>query len=228
MKVVSFIFARGGSKGLPGKNIRTLGDKPLIAHSITFAKSCSEISDVIISTDCPEIAKVGTDWGATVPFLRPEHLSQDTSPEMEAWRHAVEYYRSNIGDFDVFLSLPAVSPLRRSEDVPGILKVLETSQADFVMSATESDANPYANLIEKKGAAGYKLCSAEKSGRRQDAPKVYRIIPMYYACRVENIFKMNNLFDGKVEIYEIDRARAVDVDTLEDFKLLQYLHQQSL
>ncbi len=224
-KIVAFIFARGGSKGLPGKNIMPLNGKPLIAHSIDFAKACPQISDVIVSTDSPEIAEVAKAYGAKVPFLRPPEISHDTAPEMLAWQHAAGYYREHFGDFDVFLSLPVVSPLRKPEDTERVISTLLSTEADFVMSAVESDANPYSNLIERRGSEGFKLCLAAKSGRRQDVPKVFRIIPMYYACRPETVFRLNNLFDGKVEIVEIERARAADVDTAEDFKQLETLYQ---
>jgi N-acylneuraminate cytidylyltransferase len=225
-RIIAFIFARGGSKGLPKKNIRLLNDRPLIAHSIAFARQCPQITDVVVSTDDEEIATVAKEWGATVPFMRPASLALDTTPEMEAWRHAAEFYQEHIGPFDYFLSLPAVSPLRRPEDLTAIIKKVACNTADFILSASESELSPYSNLIEPRAELGFRLCGAELSSRRQDVKTVYRILPMYYACKVENIFKFDNLFSGKVDIIEIPRARAADVDTIEDFEYLQYLYER--
>lgn len=225
-KVVAFIFARGGSKGLPGKNIRTLGDKPLIAHSITFAKENPRISDVIVSTDSEEIAEVSKNWGAKVPFLRPASLAGDTVREMDAWRHAVSHYMENISSFDCFLSLPAVSPLRQHEDLDRVIEKVSQTEVDFVLTGVESETSPYANLIEKKETQGFKLCSANEATRRQDTKTVYRIIPMYYACKPDRIFQYDNLFHGRVDMIEIPRSRAADVDTLEDFEYLEFLYNK--
>lgn len=221
MKTVAFIFARGGSKGLPGKNIKNFQGKPLIAHSIEFALESKTIDDVIISTDCPEIAKIAKEYGANVPFIRPDELSTDNSPEMEAWKHAVDFYRKDISDFDRFISLPVVSPLRVQSDLDEIWTQLKTS--DFVLSVKESDANPYFNLIEQ-GDSGYNLCKPiGRTYRRQDSKKVYKVIPMYYACKPSAIDQYKSLLDGKIGIVEIPRDRAADIDTPQDFAYLEYL-----
>lgn len=222
MKTVAFIFARGGSKGLPGKNIKNLNNLPLIAHSIKFALKQKSIDDIIVSTDCSDIARVAKFYGAKIPFMRPSKLSTDESPEMESWKHAVDFYREEIGLFDCFLSLPSVSPLRKSSDLLKIWPLLDS--ADFVLSVKESDANPYFNLLEKSND-GFKLSKSldDKAFRRQDARKAYQIIPMYYACKPESIDKYRSLMDGKIEAFEIPKQRAADVDTIEDFNYLEYL-----
>lgn len=228
MTIIAFIFARGGSKGLPGKNIKLLNGLPLIAHSIHFAKKAYQIADVIVSTDSEEIACVAREYGAKTPFLRPTELSSDTAPERLAWRHAVQYYREQFGDFDYFLSLPTVSPLREQEDLIRLATALKTTTADLIVSATESEASPYTNLIEPDHAKGFRLCSGGLSTNRQEAKKVLRIIPMYYACKPESIFRLENIFDGKIDILEIPKSRAVDVDTPEDFEYLEYLSLKNL
>ena len=111
MKTYAFIFARGGSKGLKGKNIKKLCDKPLLAHSIDIAKSIDEISKVFVSTEDEDIQKVATEYGANV-IIRPKVLATDTSPEIDSWKHAINYL-TDLGDsFDRFISLPTTSPLR--------------------------------------------------------------------------------------------------------------------
>src|SRR5690349_10660690 len=117
MSVIAFIFARGGSKGIPRKNLRTLGGRPLLAWSIETAAACPEIDRVIVSTDDAEIAEVGRAHGAETPFMRPADLATDTSPEWLSWQHAIRTVRSQSGPFDLFVSVPTTSPLRRPEDI---------------------------------------------------------------------------------------------------------------
>lgn len=224
MKTVAFIFARGGSKGLPGKNTKLLNGKPLIAHSIDFALNSPDIDDVIVSTDSDKIATAAKDYGASVPFLRPPELATDTSPEMDSWKHAIEFYQSHIGAFDRFISLPVVSPLREQKDLSKIWPLLK--KADFVISAKKSDANPYFNLVER-GEVGFELCKPLKNiYRRQDSKDVFQIIPMYYACKPDTVKKCRSLWDGKIEIIEIPTKRAADVDTEDDFQYLEFLFKK--
>jgi CMP-N-acetylneuraminic acid synthetase len=134
LKVCVFIFARGGSKGVPGKNIKLLGGKPLIAHSIELAKKCPSVSRVIVSTDSEEIASVARAHGAEVPFLRPKNLADDNSPEWLAWQHAVLEINKDYA-FDYFVSLPTTSPFRAVEDVEKALEMIHRhDDVDFILS----------------------------------------------------------------------------------------------
>ena len=225
-KIVAFIFARGGSKGLPGKNVKLFKGKPLISHSISYAIEHPSISDVILSTDCPEIAEVGREYGAKVPFMRPKELATDLAPENEAWKHAVSFYRENIGSFDLFLSLPAVSPLREEKDLERAIEVYNKTRPDFVISAFKSDCNPYFNLLERKGE--FMEISKSQAGlyRRQDASEVFKILPMYYLCSADAPFKVSSVLGGKVSVVEIPSSRAVDIDTQEDFNYLEFLEEK--
>jgi len=118
MKTYAFIFARGGSKGLPNKNLRFLAGKPLIGWSIDVAKKVSCINRIIVSTDSHEIAEVAVSYGAEVPFIRPAELATDASSEWLSWRHALDYLTKQEGDLpDIMLSLPATAPLRSVDDV---------------------------------------------------------------------------------------------------------------
>ncbi|MEM7645934.1 MAG: acylneuraminate cytidylyltransferase family protein [Pseudomonadota bacterium] len=223
MKTVAFIFARGGSKGLPNKNIRQFKGLPLIGHSIQFAQKHPDITDVVVSTDSEEIAGIARDLGARVPFLRPAELATDSSPEILSWRHAVDFYQNNISSFDLFLNLPAVSPLRDPEDI-SLIHDQMTNDWDMVLSVTESDANPYFNLLEQNADSGFQLCSGQKgSPRRQEAKPVYRIVPMYYACKPSFPFQFNGVLEGNVGTITIPKKRAIDIDTLEDFHYLEFI-----
>ena len=123
-KIFAFIFARGGSKGLPRKNILPLNGKPLIAHSIDVAKKIENIEKIFVSTDDDLIKTVAIEYGATV-INRPKKLARDDSPEIEAWRHAIKYLQDKNIHFDVFVSLPATAPLRNDLDVRNCIKTLD-------------------------------------------------------------------------------------------------------
>ncbi len=220
-KNIAFVFARGGSKGLPNKNIREFKGKPLIAYSIDFALNSKLIDDVVVSTDSEEIAEIAKKFGATVPFLRPSELAQDSSPEAKAWQHAAGFYSKNIQKFDCFLSLPAVSPLRLHSDLEKILQKLNETEADFAYTAVKSDANPYFNLVEETSPGIFSLCKKSNAHRRQDVRSVFQIIPLIYAAKYSSVMDYNGLFEGKTTMIEIPKSRAIDIDDIYDFKYLE-------
>jgi CMP-N-acetylneuraminic acid synthetase len=151
MKATAFIFARGGSKGLPGKNIRLLGGKPLIAWSIEHALAVKRIDRVIVSTDSEEIAAVARAYGAEVPFIRPEELARDDSPEWFAWRHALNYLKHGDGIMPaVMVSVPATAPLRSSCDIENCLDEFEKGEVDIVITVTDSHRSPYFNMVKER------------------------------------------------------------------------------
>lgn len=223
MKRVAFIFCRGGSKGLPGKNIRPLLGKPLIGYSIEFALNSGLFDDVIVSTDDKAIAETAKKFGAKVPFMRPAEFATDTAPEMLAWRHAIDFYRKNFGDFSTFVSLPAVSPIRNNEDFQKGLALFESGKFEFVISAVESEANPYFNLFEVVGDEFQRSKTSGKIIRRQDAPKVLRIVPSYYFCHPDTPSKFNTVLEGKIGLFEIPKDRGFDIDTRDDFDYMEYV-----
>ena len=129
---VAFIFARGGSKGIPGKNKFKLNGKPLIAHSIEIALECPSICDVIVSTDDRNIAQIAKKFGALVPFMRPAELATDDSNEFDSWKHAInEYEKIYNNKIDIFISLPATSPLRLVDDIENCIKKYREDSADM-------------------------------------------------------------------------------------------------
>nr|WP_320205307.1 acylneuraminate cytidylyltransferase family protein [Vibrio mimicus] len=142
MKNYAFIFARGGSKGLPGKNIKQLAGKPLLHYSIDSALAAPSIEQVFVSTDDAEIAQVARNGGAIV-IDRPAELASDTSPEWLSWRHAIEWVRANYSDFDGFISLPATAPLRAVSDVESAIQQRMAVSADICISVTPPAAAPF-------------------------------------------------------------------------------------
>ena len=228
---VGAIFARGGSKGLPRKNIRLFNGKPLIAHAIEIALASKFINRVIVSTDDAEIAAISKEYGAEVPFMRPPELARDDSPEWLAWRHAIQKLgeEDNMTRMDIMVSIPAVSPLRAVEDVDRCIEELVDSDADLVLSVTPSDTNPYFNMVtlDDAGFARLVLSSDSKISRRQEAPAVFQIIPIAYALRPEYVLNAHSMFEGKVKAVVVPGERAVDIDTELDFKFAEFLIKQS-
>ena len=176
MKTVAFIFARGGSKGLPGKNIRPLDGKPLIAWSIEHALAVQRIDRVIVSTDSDEIATISKQYGADVPFIRPANLATDESPEWSAWQHGLEYLKEETGAVpEIMVSLPATAPLRLTIDINNCIDEYEKGSTDVVITVTDAHRSPYFNMVKENLDGTYGLVNAPPLtiGRRQDAPMVY-------------------------------------------------------
>lgn len=222
VKTFAFIFARGGSKGVPGKNIRSLAGKPLLVHSIEIAKRVPSISKILVSTDSHEIAKVGLENGAEI-ILRPDELARDDSPEWEAWRHAINWLNDRSEDFDVFLSLPATSPLRNVSDIESCLAQLD-HETDIVVTMTETTRSPWFNMVRQEG--NYIRLLSQGGGvytRRQDAPKGFDMTTVAYVMRPDFILNANNIFEGRVKGVLIPNERAIDIDTEMDFLLAEIL-----
>lgn len=225
--VVGFIFARGGSKGLPRKNVRPLAGKPLIAHAIDVAKDSRWIRRVVISTDDYEIADVARQYGAEVPFMRPPELASDTAPELLAWRHALEYVEAESDQpVDVFVSVPATAPLRIVEDVDRCIEALLSSDADLSITVSESRRNPYFSMVsvDDQRIARLMISSDEPVTHRQTAPRAYDIVPCAFAARPEYIRHTPAVYAGKVIATEIAEERAIDIDCEMDFRIAEMFY----
>lgn len=226
MKAIAFIFARGGSKGLPGKNIRKFGGKPLIAWSIEHAYAIKRIERVIVSTDSDEIAQVALRYGAKVPFIRPYDLAKDDSPERLAWRHALNYLLKTDGRLpEMMVSLPATAPLRDPIDIENCIDEYEKGDSDIVITVTDAHRSPYFNMVKKNDDGTVSLVIPPKSivVRRQDAPRVYDMATVAYVANPEFIMKNDTTFEGRVRSVFVPLERAIDIDTLMDFKIAECL-----
>lgn len=229
VRTIAFIFARGGSKGLPQKNIKPLDGKPLIQYSIETALATAGIEQVFVSTDDAAIASVARAAGAEI-IERPAELATDTSPEWLSWRHAIDYVRAIYGDFDVFVSLPATSPLRDETDVSAAIKQLLDTGADICISVTPANRSPYFNMVKQNEDDYVELVNRPATGvyRRQDAPEVFDITTVVYAAKPEFVLEKNALFDGKVTSVLIPKDRAVDIDDIYDFMLAEAIVKRKL
>lgn len=226
MKAVAFIFARGGSKGLPGKNIRPLGGKPLIAWSIEHALAIKRIARVIVSTDSEEIAAVARDYGAEVPFIRPAELARDDSPEWLAWRHALNFLRETTGELpEVMVSVPTTAPLRLALDIENCLDEYEKGEADIVITITDAHRSPYFNMVKTNADSTVGLVNPPQLAiaRRQDAPVVYDMATVCYVANPAFVMTHNASFEGRVKAVHVPAERAIDIDTLLDFRIAECL-----
>mgnify|MGYP001765642545 CR=1 FL=1 len=226
MKATAFIFARGGSKGLPGKNVRPLAGKPLIAWSIEHALSVSRIDRVIVSTDSEDIAAVARAHGACVPFMRPADLAADNSPEWLAWRHALNFLAVAEGKLpEVMVSVPATAPLRQPIDIENCLDEYAKGGADVVITVTEAHRSPYFNMVRENpdGSVALVIPPASAIARRQDVPIVYDMATVAYVIRPEFVFSSDAIFNGRVRAVQVPKERAVDIDTLFDFRMAECL-----
>lgn len=218
----AFIFARGGSKGLPGKNIKPLAGKPLLQYSIDTALASDLIEQVFVSTDDQAIAQVAIEGGAIL-IKRPVELATDQSPEWLSWRHAVEWATEHYGSFDGFVSLPATSPLRSQEDVEAAILKRQAETADICIAVTPASRSPYFNMVKYNDAGFVELVNQPEGevSRRQDAPQVFDITTVVYATTPEFVLNNYGLFSGKVASIEVPKARAVDIDDIYDFRLAE-------
>ena len=228
MSVIAIIFARGGSKGLPGQNIRPLQGKPLIAWSIEQAFAVKRINRVIISTDSEDIAEVSRKYGAEVPFIRPEELARDNSAEWLAWRHALTYLLESDGKLpEVMLSLPATAPLRLPINIENCLDKYSEGDVDMVITVTDAHRSPYFNMVKSNvdGTVGLVIPPLSAIARRQDAPKVFDMTTVAYVARPEFVMTHNSVFEGRIRAVHVPVERAIDVDTLLDFRFAESLLQ---
>jgi N-acylneuraminate cytidylyltransferase len=224
-KAIGFIFARGGSKGVPRKNIRPLAGKPLITYSIEAALQSKYIHRVVVSTDDKEIADVSIRYGADVPFMRPAELATDTASEWLAWRHAIAEVKKQE-QFDIFVSIPATSPLRSTVDIDACVEKLLETECDIVITVKKAERNPYFNMVkvDEKGYASIVIMSADGvPKRRQDVPQVFDVTTVAYAARPDFVMNSGGLIEGKVQVVEVPGERAVDIDTELDFTIAECL-----
>lgn len=227
---VGFIFARGGSKGVPRKNIRLLAGKPLMVYAIECALASKLIDRVVVSTDDTEIAHIAQQYGAEVPFMRPDELAQDDSPEWLAWQHGIRSLEMLEGKkIDVFVTIPATSPLRSVEDLDACIRTLMESDADMVITVKSAERSPYFNMVvlDEAGYAQLVIPPVEPIYRRQAVPSVYDMTTVAYAARPAFVLNASSMFEGKIKAVVVPAERALDIDTKLDFEWAEFLLNRS-
>lgn len=227
--ILGSICARGGSKGVPRKNLRQLLGQPLIAYTIECAKKCPDLDRVVISTDDEEIAAVARQYGAEVPFMRPAELAQDNSSKWDVFRHLVETIEKKEGKrVDVLVDLDTGVPLRLPEDISSCIDLISKGNADVVITAYEAERNPYFNMVEIN-PDGYARVSKPVDPPitcRQVAPRAFSLSPAVYAIRRDALWTYSHWAESRMQIHIIPRERAVDIDSEIDFRFVEYLMQK--
>ena len=231
IKYAAIITARGGSKRLPKKNILELAGKPLIAWTIEAAKNCSKIEDVIVTTDSEEIVKVAIEFGARVPFKRPEELSNDNATSFDVVKHCLDYL-NEIEDKQVeyLVLLQPTSPLRSSEDIEKAIELLELKNASAVVSVCPTEHSPlWSNTLDETLSLDSFLRDEVKNTRSQDLPAYYRLNGAIYVCKVEDFLKEKTFFLSKNNFaYVMSTESSVDIDTQLDFLVADFLLKKKI
>ncbi|MET3105555.1 CMP-N,N'-diacetyllegionaminic acid synthase [Oxalobacteraceae bacterium GrIS 2.11] len=219
MKILALIPARGGSKGIPRKNIRTLAGKPLIAWTIEAALRCPALSSVVVSTDDPEIAAISTQCGASVPFMRPPELAQDDTPGMAVVLHALQH----LPEFDAVLLLQPTSPLRSSADIDAILAMAAEQQAQCIVSIAEPPHSPYWMVSLNGDQRIKKIIDLPDVTRRQALPAAYAINGALYFARCDWLRDQQSFLTEDTLGYVMPPERSLDIDTPLDWKIAELL-----
>lgn len=228
MKYLVVIPARGGSKGIPRKNIKPFGGKPLIYYSIDEARAIAPNEDICVSTDDDEIIQVVEDYGLKVPFKRPAELATDTAGTYEVLLHALDFYEAKGNHYDALVLLQNTSPFRTAEHVKEALK-LYTPAVDMVVSVKECAANPYYCVFEEN-AEGFLYVSKGDGTifRRQDAPKVYEYNGAIYIINPESLKRQHmHQFKKRVK-YVMDEMSSFDLDTMTDWKIAEMIKKENM
>ncbi len=226
MKILVIIPARGGSKGIPHKNIKPLNGKPLIHYTIDEAREIVSDEDICVSTDDPEIIKCVEGYGLKVPFVRPEELATDTAGTYEVLLHALNFYEKEGRHYDAVLLLQNTSPFRKGEQIKEALK-LYTSDVDMVVSVKECAANPYYCVFEENSEGYLHVCKGDGNiFRRQDAPKVYEYNGAIYIMNAEKL-KTTHMHKMQKRIkYVMDDLSSFDLDTMWNWKMAEMIKKE--
>jgi len=224
MRVLGIITARGGSKGIPGKNLKLLGGRPLLDHTIDAAND-TPLDRLILSTEDNKIADAARSLGCEVPFMRPAELARDETPHLPVIQHAAKWMleRQNYKP-DIVLTLQPTSPLRSAADIAAALRMLELSGADSVVSVTEVSAHAHPMRMLRVDDTGHAVLFAtgqpvrKRINRRQDLPKAWVMNGAIYACRTDVLFAAEpSLYGDSVVAYPMPAERSISIDDLEDW-----------
>lgn len=214
-KVLALITARGGSKGLPRKNVLTAAGKPLIAWTVDAALTASSVSRVVLSTDDDEIMNAAATAGCDIPFRRPAELATDEASSMDVVLHALK----ELPGYDFVALLQPTSPLRTGTDIDAAFQLMNTHNAPACVSVTEVDQSPYwmYELAENDRLRSL-LPPLQSVTRRQDLPPVYTLNGAIYIAKVEWVLKFRNFLGPETVAYKMPKSRSIDIDNALDFQ----------
>ncbi len=223
-RILALIPARGGSKGIKDKNIIDLCGKPLIAYTIEAAKKSTYIDTVIVSTDSKEIANVSKEYGANVPFMRPESLATDYATTLDVVMHAIDFVKKRKDYYNTLILLQPTSPLRTSNDIDEAIEKHFIFNELGLVSVSEVDDNPMLIRTVNYNEILVPLLDKNSTCRRQDMPKYYRINGCIYLNKIDEINDETSFNDNKLA-YVIPKEHAVDIDDLRDICIARYYIQ---
>ena len=225
-RVLATICARGGSKGIQGKNVRALHGKPLIQYTLECAQQSSRVHRLVVSTDSDEIADIVRGIGCDVGYSRPAELASDTAAKIDAIRHVTEYVEHTQGFFpDIVVDLDIGVPMRHPSDVDRAVDALwHDPLMDAVVTVYPAERNPYFNMVERRPNGYYGVVGkvAPPVVRRQDAPVVYSVTPAVFGWRRDRM-NITHLYEGRWGVVEMPVDRSVDIDTEFEFQIVELL-----
>lgn len=227
MKILYLIPARAGSKGLPGKNTKYLGEKPLVTYSIEFALNHLQSGDELcISTDDNGVLDIAKNMGVKIPFLRPQELATDTASTYDVIIHAISHYNNIDKNFDALLLLQPTSPFRARHDLMEMISLYD-QELDMVVSVKKAKENPYFTLFEEEENGLLMKSKLQNFERRQDCPDVFAFNGSMYLINIHSLLNMQINEFKKIKKLVMPEERSLDIDTLADWALAEfYLNQQ--
>ncbi len=223
--ILGHIGARKGSKGVPGKNFRMIGGKPLIDWSLDQLLASPRVDAVVVSTDDAAIYDHAVARGALPIGLRPAHLATDGAGKWGVWQHALDSAEAQTGPVEAFLDLDCTSPLRLAGDIDAALDLFRAARPDMVMSCCEARKNPYFNLVEPDATGALHVSKPLPGGvvARQQAPVVYEHAASTYVVAPDYLRRAAGLYEGRVIPYLMPPERCIDIDSPFDFRLVEFL-----
>jgi len=229
MKILAIIPARGSSERLPGKNIRMLGDKPLIEWSIDVARKVSSIDKIFVSTDCNDIADVCRRAGLDIPILRPKSLASDNSSTIDGVKHAIEYLKGRGEIYDFVLLLQPTSPLRSPDHVREAIDIVSSKKADAVISVCKCEHSPlWTNSLPNDFSMSNFFDVKFKNMRSQELPVYYRLNGAIFLVSIDRLYEEETfLLSSNSYAIEMDAMASVDIDHEIDFLLAETIIKQS-
>lgn len=233
MKSVLFVIAaRGGSKGVPRKNIKKIGDIPLIAYKINAAKKVSLSKRIIVSTDDEEIAEVALSYGAEVPFLRPQELATDTASSVDVVEHVLKWVSKNDDkSYDYVCLLEPSSPFATADDLEKALKLIISKDADTLLGMKEVDvSSKYIHTLDSNGGLSefYNALKTMKSVRRQDQEKEYTMNGCMYIARVDYFLQTKSFHSEKSLPYIMPPEKSIEIDSMNDYMYACFLVEKKI
>jgi CMP-N-acetylneuraminic acid synthetase len=236
-RILCVIGARGGSQGVPGKNVRSLLGEPVITRAIRKALAVLDIDRVVVSTDSEQIAEVARKAGADVPFMRPAALASSDTGKFQVWQHALQACEEQDGlTYDLYIDIDCTNPLIEISDIEGaLLRFRQLHQnghnPDAVFTVSEARRNPYFNLVEPEADGVLKMSKSLGNGTvlaRQRAPTVLEHVAGTYVLATSYLRSANHLLDGRAFGFKIPPERAFDIDSELDFSIIEFLLKRQM